>query len=262
MASCRIVYVVTSSADKGPAHSCVTRATALLVDADPVFRAEVGALLSREGFRVSEATTGDEGLRLASVTRFDLIVLEKNLSGLDGTTLCRQIRSRSANRLTAVLFASTRPNENDRVEGFSSGADDYVAKTIGLNELVARVRALLRRNRYASTDSVQSAVEGVPSPPQLIVDTERRRVAMRGKEIALTRQEFDLLHILSSRPGIVFSRQALVVKLPRIQSGVTERTIDAMVTRLRKKLGDDARNPRFIFTVWGLGYKFADAEGD
>jgi DNA-binding response OmpR family regulator len=82
----------------------VTRATALLVDADPVFRAEVGALLSREGFRVSEATTGDEGLRLASVTRFDLIVLEKNLSGLDGTTLCRQIRSRSANRLTAVLF--------------------------------------------------------------------------------------------------------------------------------------------------------------
>jgi DNA-binding response OmpR family regulator len=85
---------------------------------------------------------------------------------------------------------------------------------------------------------------------------------MRGKEIALTRQEFDLLHILSSRPGIVFSRQALVVKLPRIQSGVTERTIDAMVTRLRKKLGDDARNPRFIFTVWGLGYKFADAEGD
>jgi len=96
--------------------------------------------------------------------------------------------------------------------------------------------------------------------PELIVDAAPRRLAIRGAEIALTRQEFDLLQILSSHPGIVFSRQALLAKLPRTPSGVTERTVDAIVTRLRQTLGDDPRNPQLIFTAWGLGYKFADVE--
>jgi DNA-binding response OmpR family regulator len=232
----------------------------LLVDDDPAFRARVGDCLSREGFCVSEATTGNEGLRLARATRFDLIVLEMTLSGLDGTTLCRQIRSQSANRLSAVLFASSRSNEDDKVKGFACGADDYVAKTIGFNEFLARVRAVLRRSRYATADPSSSAGDDA-RPPELIMDIERRRVAMGGPEITLSRQEFDLLYILSSRPGIVFSRKALLAKLPRMQSGATERTVDAIVTRLRQRLGDDSRHPQFIFTVWGLGYKFADAEG-
>jgi DNA-binding response OmpR family regulator len=174
-----------------------------------------------------------------------------NLSGLDGMTLCRRIRSQSANRASAIVFASSRSDEEDKVEGFACGADDCVEKTIGLNEFVARVRAVLRRTG--------SAADSAPSL-QLIIDTERRRVAMRGAEIALTRQEFELLGILSSRPGIVFSRRALLAKLPRTQSETTERTIDAIVTRLRQKLGDDSRHPQFIVTVWGLGYKFADVE--
>lgn len=231
----------------------------LLVDDDPAFRAELRARLSREGFSVSEAATGDEGLRLASAAKFDLIVLEMNLAGLDGTSLCRKIRSGVANRVSGILFASSRSDEDDKVEAFASGADDYVAKPVALNEFLARVRAVLRRSRYGIIDSVRPAGDRVRSP-ELIVDTARRRVAIRGTEIALTRQEFDLLQILSSHPGIVFSRQALLAKLPRTQSGVTERTVDAIVTRLRQKLRENPRSPQFIFTAWGLGYKFADVE--
>jgi DNA-binding response OmpR family regulator len=251
------MYVVTPSADKSSVKCRVASVTVLLVDDDPVFRAECRACLSREGFSVSEATTGGEGLRLASTARFDLIVLEMNLAGLDGTTLCRKIRSDSANRVSGILFASSRSNEGDKIDAFTSGADDYVAKPVAWNEFVARVQAVLRRSRYAASDPARPA-RGAVRPRELIIDAARRRVAIRGSEIALTRQEFDLLQILSSHPGIVFSRQALLAKLPRIQSRVTERTIDAIVTRVRQKLGEDSRNPQFILTAWGLGYKFAD----
>lgn len=250
---------MTLPADEASAHFCISKATVLLIDDDRVFRAELGARLSREGFNVSEATTGREGLQLASTARFDVIVLEMNLTGLEGTTLCRRIRAHSANRGSAILFASSRSQEGDKVEGLASGADDYVTKPIGLNEFVARVRAVWRRSRYGSAEPGRPAADGAQTP-QLIVDAERRRVSRRGTDIALTRQEFDLLYILSSRPGIVFSRQALLAKLPRTPSEVTERSIDAIVTRLRQKLGDDPRHPQLIFTAWGLGYRFADAE--
>ena len=235
--------------------------TALLVDDDPVFRAEVQSRLSREGFRVSEATTGDEALRLVSTSTFDLVVLEWNLAGLDGAALCRRIRTDSVNRGCGILFASARSSEDDAVEAFASGADDYVAKPVGLNEFVARARAVLRRSRYTVCDGARPAVDDARSP-QMTIDTARRRVVIRGAEVALTRQEFDLLNILASHAGIVFSRQALLARLPRTQTGVTERTIDAIVTRLRQKLGEDPRNPQFIFTAWGLGYKFADVGED
>jgi DNA-binding response OmpR family regulator len=251
------MYVATFSSDKSSVNRCVVKTTVLLVDDDPVFRAQVRACLSREGFSVSEAATGDEGLRLASTARFDLIVLEMNLAGLDGITLCRTIRSESASRGSGILFASARSSEGDKIDAFTSGADDYLAKPVGLNEFVARVRAVLRRSRYAVIDLARPA-DGAVRARELIIDTARRRVIMRGAEITLTRQQFDLLQILASHPGIVFSRRALLAKLPRRQAGATERTIDAVVTRLRQKLREDPRNPQFILTAWGLGYKFAD----
>jgi len=251
------MHIVTSSPNKSHGNRRVARTAVLLVDNDTVFRAEVRACLSREGFSVSEATTGNEGLRLASAARFDLVVLEMDLAGLDGVTLCRKIRSDSASRVSGILFVSSRSNEDDKVEAFAGGADDYVAKPIALNEFVARVRAVLRRSRLATFDPGRPAGDAVRSP-ELAIDAARRRVAIRGAEIALTRQEFDLLYILSSRPGIVFSRQALRARLPRMHSEVTDRSIDAIVAHLRRKVGDDSRHPRFILTAWGLGYKFAD----
>ena len=182
------------------------------------------------------------------------------LPGLDGITVCRAIRRDTPNTDVPILMLTARREESDKVLGLESGADDYLTKPFGVRELVARVRALLRRprpSRLAVTTAEDQAGRPV-AVKGLTVDPARRHARMDGREIELTSHEFDLLYLLASHPGIVFSREALLRRVWGNDTFVTERSVDTLIKRLRRKIEDEATDPQLILTVWGTGYKFTD----
>jgi len=227
----------------------------LIVEDEAPIRELMRLHLGLAGFDVAECGTGTAGLERARAEKFDLILLDVMLPGLDGITVCRAIRNQGANAKTAILMVTARDTESDTVLGLESGADDYLAKPFGVRELVARTAALLRRT---GRQEVASA-EGVESR-DLALDADRREASVRGAPIELTKQEFDLLYLLASRRGIVFSRTALLAKVWQGDTYVTERTVDTVVSRLRRKIERDPQDPELILTAWGVGYKFVDAE--
>jgi DNA-binding response OmpR family regulator len=210
------------------------------------------------GFRLDEADDGKRGLARARTERFDLIVLDVMLPGIDGVSVCRAIRSSGPNAATPILMVTARDSEADTVMGLESGADDYLAKPFGVRELMARVSALLRRHARAEARGGLVARDVLSQSVSL--DPERRQVVVRGRPVELTRQEFDLLYVLATRPGIVFSRTALLEHVWHGDTYVTERTVDAVISRLRKKIEQDPQDPALLLTAWGVGYKFADVE--
>jgi len=229
----------------------------LVVEDDPNIRDLVQLHLGLEGFAVEAAADGNEGLRLAKAQAFDLIVLDLMLPGLDGVTVCRAIRRDSMNGDVPVLMLTARRDESDKVLGLESGADDYVTKPFGVREFVARVRALLRRR----TTRPSGAAINQPTPVvagNLVVDPARRLARLDDREIELTAHEFELLYLLASNKGIVFSREALMQRVWGDDTHITERSVDTLVKRVRRKVEGDTAEPRFILTVWGTGYKFAD----
>jgi len=179
------------------------------------------------------------------------------LPGLDGVTLCRALRTEGASRDTPILMLTARDAESDKVVGLESGADDYVAKPFGIRELLARVEALLRRHKRAGGEA--ALADTYITAGELAIDLQKRQVTVRGELVDLTRQEFDLLALLGARPGMVFSRAALLQQVWRDDAYVTDRTVDTVVSRLRRKIEADPQNPTLILTAWGVGYKFADA---
>jgi DNA-binding response OmpR family regulator len=227
----------------------------LVVEDDPSIRELVSLHLDLDGHRVEAVGDGREGLRVAQERPFELIVLDLMLPGLDGVSVCRAIRREGPNRDAPILMLTARGEESDKVVGLESGADDYVTKPFGVRELVARVNALLRRIRPAGTNG-ERPIE-LPTHG-LEIEPARRRVVVRGQPVELTRQEFSLLHLLGTHPGIVFSREALLSRIWHDDTYVTERSVDALVKRLRRKIEEDPSNPRILLTVWGTGYKLAD----
>ena len=178
------------------------------------------------------------------------------LPGVDGVTITRAIRRHGPNRDAPILMLTARREEADKVMGLDSGADDYLTKPFGVRELMARAAALMRRARapMASDDEMRPiSIHGVDLEPA------RRGVRVRGEAIDVTRQEFNLLYVLASSPGIVFTRDRLLSRVWQEQSFVTGRSVDTLVKRLRKKIEIDPADPQLILTVWGDGYKFADA---
>jgi DNA-binding response OmpR family regulator len=230
-------------------------ARVLVVEDEQNIRDLVLLHLRLEGLEGVAAADGTEGLRLARSERFDLVVLDLMLPGLDGVTICRAIRRESSNSDVPILMLTARREESDKVLGLESGADDYLTKPFGVRELVARVRALLRRRRAASPVAATSPSVSVAG---VTVDPARRMARIDEREIDLTAHEFDLLYLLASNRGIVFSREALVQRVWGSDTHITVRSVDTLVKRLRKKLEDEAAEPRLILTVWGTGYKFAD----
>jgi DNA-binding response OmpR family regulator len=256
----------------------------LIVEDDAHIRDLVVLHLQLEGFRTATASDGREALRVFSEAAFDLVVLDLMIPFLDGLTVCRAIRRGTTNSDVPILMLTARREETDKVLGLESGADDYLTKPFGVRELVARVRALTRRRRPAGAPVVPAPVgAGAPStapaglhavPPgsagsgleseRVIVvhgveiDPARRRVCVAGADVTLTNREFHFLHLLATHPGIVFSRGALLSRIWKNETFVTERSVDTLVKRVRRKIEDDAANPRLILTVWGVGYKFAD----
>ena len=238
-------------------QSLSSRPVALVVEDEANIRDLDALHLKLENIDSVEAADGREGLELAKARRFDLIVLDLMLPGLDGLTLCRAIRRDSANTAAPILMLTARREESDKVLGLDSGADDYLAKPFGVRELMARVRALLRRGSRPG-DGASAPGERAISYQQLHVDPARRRVTVAGQDVELTAQEFQLLYLLLSHPGIVYSREALLRNVWKDDTFVTERSVDTLVKRLRKKIERDPAEPAVILTVWGTGYKAAD----
>ena len=231
----------------------------LLVEADAPTRELLRLHLSLAGFDIEEIAEGTAALECARTRRFDLIVLDIAVPGLDGITLCRAIRSQGINVASGILILTARDTEADKVLGLESGADDCLTKPFGIREMVARVGAILRRNDRTEPPADAPAARLVRSA-DVALDPERREAAVRGRLVELTKQEFDLLYLLAARPGIVFSRSALLTKVWSDDTYVTERTVDTVISRLRRKVERDAQDPSLILTAWGVGYKFVDAD--
>jgi DNA-binding response OmpR family regulator len=228
----------------------------LVVEDEANIRELVALHLRLEHADPVEAGDGNAGLDLAKRQRFDLIVLDLMLPGLDGMTVCRAIRRDSVNAATPILMLTARREESDKVLGLDSGADDYLTKPFGVRELMARVRALLRR---AGRDAAPADADVKPIRYRNIhVDPARRQVRVGPREVDLTGNEFQLLMVLLGHPGIVFTREALLTRVWRDQTFVTVRSVDTLVKRLRKKIEANPAEPDVILTVWGAGYKAAD----
>jgi DNA-binding response OmpR family regulator len=235
------------------------RRRVLAVEDDASIRELMRMHLSLAGLQVEEAADGRLALERARAQTFDLIVLDIMLPTLDGITVCRAIRADSANRATPILMVTARDSEADTVIGLESGADDYLAKPFGVREFVARVGAVLRRTRPAA--DTEGGDEGrIISSRGLTLDPARRRASVQGRDVDLTKQEFDILYLLASRPGIVFSRAALLARVWHGDTYVTERTVDTVVSRVRRKVEQDPQDPELILTAWGVGYKFVDVD--
>jgi DNA-binding response OmpR family regulator len=218
-------------------------ATILVVEDEATIAASIAARLRREGLRVETAGDGPSGVEASRTLRPDLVILDVMLPGMDGLEVCREIQR---HRAVPVLMLTARDDETDVLIGLGVGADDYMTKPFSPRELVARVKALLRR------------VERLPGPTSapiragdLEIDPASRMVHRRGEAVALTRTEFDLLHHLASSPGVVQSRRRLLAEVWGYRDGSGERTVDSHVRGLRRKLG-----PEVVRTIHGVGYAF------
>jgi two-component system OmpR family response regulator/two-component system alkaline phosphatase synthesis response regulator PhoP len=237
----------------------------LVVEDEPNIRDLVCLHLGLEGYTCEPAGNGLEALQRTEEQVFDLLVLDIMIPGLDGVSVCRAVRNGRTNRDVPILMLTARGEETDKVLGLESGADDYLTKPFGVRELVARARALLRRPRGTRGSDPASNVDGgvdADAPPievhGIFIDPPRRRVRVDGRDVELTDQEFRLLHLFATHAGIVFSREALLARIWRGDTYVTVRSVDTLVKRLRRRIETDPANPRFLLTVWGVGYKFAD----
>jgi two-component system OmpR family response regulator/two-component system alkaline phosphatase synthesis response regulator PhoP len=232
----------------------------LVVEDEANLRELVCLHLGHEGYACEGLADGTTALARAEAERYDLMVLDVMVPGLDGLSLCRAVRNGRLNRDTPILMLTALREESDKVIGLEGGADDYLTKPFGVRELVARARALLRRVRPAPGAVPGEAPAGdVLRIHGIEIDLPRRRVRVEGRDVELTDQEFRLLHLMATHAGIVFSREALLSKIWRGDTFVTVRSVDTLVKRLRRRIEADPAEPRFVLTVWGVGYKFADA---
>jgi DNA-binding response OmpR family regulator len=241
-----------------PANAPTPSKRALIVEDESSIREIVRLHLSLAGFETEEVADGRAALDRLRGDRFDLVVLDVMLPGVDGVTVCRALRARGPNLRAAVLMLTARDTEQDTVLGLESGADDYLTKPFGVREFMARVTSILRRASGGLSEPDRTPM-GVVTSGELTLDPDRRQVRVRGDLVELTKQEFDILYLLASRRGIVFSRAALIAKVWGGDTYVTERTVDSVVSRLRRKIERNPDDPEMILTAWGVGYNFADA---
>jgi DNA-binding response OmpR family regulator len=223
------------------------RGTILVVDDEPNIADLVELYLRRDGFRVVQAATGEDAVRSVTMHRPRLVVLDVGLPDIDGLEVCRRLR---ATTTVPVIFLTARDTEVDRVLGLELGADDYVAKPFSPAELVARVKAVLRRTEGAADQRAEILRVG-----DVEIDDGRREVRVHGKPVAFTTKEFDLLHYLAERAGLALSRQQILDAVWGFEWFGDNRTVDVHIAQVRKKVGDAVR----IDTVRGLGYRLDPA---
>ena len=221
----------------------------LIIDDEGSVRDVARAYLEREGFAVETAASGRDGLRFAERRPPDLIVLDLMLPDLSGEEVCTEIRGRSD---VPILMLTAKATEDQRVHGLELGADDYLVKPFSPRELVARVRAVLRRSAGADTPLMpRITLNG----GRLEIDTAAREVVVDGRSADLTPSEYKLLLALARYPGRVYTREELLDRVQGDALGAYERTVDAHIKNLRRKIEDDPRRPRYVETVHGIGYR-------
>ncbi|XID92288.1 response regulator [Paenibacillaceae bacterium WGS1546] len=225
--------------------------TLLLVDDEAGVIDFMASFLRQEGYRIATATTGREALLKAKEAKPSLVVLDWMLPGMSGIEVCRELRKLGG---MGIIMVTARTEESDKIIGLEVGADDYLTKPFSLRELAARIRSVLRR------------VEGIDGAPQTIergelsISESEYRVWKRGQEVPLTPTEFKIMLTLAAKPGIVYSRLQLLQAALEDDILNDERTVDAHVSRLRKKIEDDPANPVYILTVYGFGYRFGNGK--
>jgi DNA-binding response OmpR family regulator len=221
--------------------------TVLVVDDEPIVREVVVSYLERAGYRTLEAGDGDRARELIEREKPGLVVLDVMLPGTDGLELCRWVRARSD---LPVILVTARGDEVDRIVGLELGADDYVTKPFSPRELAARVRTVLRRAAPSVATGERLAFDG------LELDADTREVHKDGQLVRLTAREFDLLWFLASHPRQVFSRDLLMDRVWGYSAALDTGTVTVHIRRLREKVEDEPSHPRFLETVWGVGYRF------
>jgi DNA-binding response OmpR family regulator len=209
------------------------------------------------GYAVFLKYDGTEGLDAALSGSFDMIILDIMLPGLDGLELCRRVRQKPG--YVPILMLTAKSAEIDRVLGLEIGADDYLTKPFSLPELQARIRALFRRVEALSDTGGEDA-EKIIETGQLVIDREKRSVTLKGTPIHLTAKEFDLLVRFAETPGRVYTRSQLLDLVWNYSYQGYEHTVNSHINRLRAKIEEDPARPRYILTVWGVGYKFASRD--
>lgn len=208
------------------------------------------------GYRAN--TVGDGRTALASIrsSRCDLVILDLMLPDMDGLELCQQLRAHAD--YTPILMLTSKSSEADRILGLELGADDYLTKPFSVMELLARVKAILRRVRSPDSQNEKNHADEIVRIDELVIDRVRHRVLLRGQEIQLTAREFDLLLHFAQSPGRVYTRTQLLDSVWGYEHAGYEHTVNSHINRLRAKIEVDPAQPRYILTVWGVGYKFSE----
>ena len=226
----------------------------LVVEDDPDISALVKLHLSDAGYEVELEANGQSGLERALGQAFNLAILDIMLPGVDGLEICRRLRTEKPE--LPILMLTARSTELDRVLGLEMGADDYLTKPFSVRELVARVKAIFRRMEVFDTQPEPAMLTHGP----VEIDADSRRVLVEGEPVELTAREFDLLIFFARHPGRVFTRGQLLDKVWGYTHEGYEHTVNTHINRLRRKLEADPSHPRFILTVWGVGYRFPTTE--
>jgi DNA-binding response OmpR family regulator len=225
----------------------------LVVDDEPTIREVVGLYLRRDGFTVDVAEDGTTALTMVARDRPDLIILDLMLPGIDGLEFTKQVRQTGS---LPIIMLTARSEEIDRVLGLELGADDYVTKPFSPRELVARVRAVLRRSQAAAGSVPTEALQVPIVAGDLRIDPSAHSVVLADRPLSLTLREYELLLFLARRPGQVFTREQLLDHVWGYTFASDASTVTVHIRRLREKIEDDPAAPRRIQTVWGVGYKF------
>jgi DNA-binding response OmpR family regulator len=227
--------------------------TILLVEDDPEIRKLISLHFEAAQYNLIYSTTGKDALQKMADDTYHLIILDISLPDGNGIEICKQIRA--SNTHTPVMMLTCHAEESDKVLALELGADDYVTKPFGILELMARVKAIMRR----STNGKEEAVEKKEIIAKgLVIEPDKKKASLHGKRLELTTKEFDLLWLLASNPGKTFSRKELLQQIWGFSFAGYEHTITSHINRLRLKLETDLAHPTFILTAWGSGYRFAE----
>jgi DNA-binding response OmpR family regulator len=223
----------------------------LLVDDEQSIQTLLSYPLRKDGYHVTSALDGGEALRRFDEGRFDLVILDVMLPRLGGVEVCRQLRSRSQ---VPIIMLTAKGSETDKVAGLEVGADDYITKPFSMREFRSRVKAALRRSRMASEPVEEGAIE----TGDLTIDFDRRMVTLNGEEIRVTYVEFEILGALARSPGRVLTRETLLEHVWGDSDYRDPRTVDVHIRHLREKLEKEPKDPEYLFTVRGVGYRFRE----
>ncbi len=230
----------------------------LIIEDDPEIAELVALHLRDQGWTTAHFANGHAGLDAARAESFDLVVLDLMLPDMDGFEICRALRADSS--YLPILMLTSRSEEMDRVLGLELGADDYLTKPFSVRELVARVKAIFRRIESTAHQAEQTADVTPLHLGELEIDLQKRKITVAGKPVDLTVKEFDLLKLFCSHPGRAYSRENLLSLVWGYQFDGYDHTVNSHINRLRSKIESDPANPKFIKTVWGYGYRFAELE--